>query len=231
MSAPMELQRRPLALDLFCGAGGAAMGLYRAGFDVVGIDIKRQPRYPFPFIQADALKPPVRLGDFDLIWASPPCQAYSKLAAMHPDRCWPDLLPATRSALEACGTPFIIENVEGAPMAHSNSLDGRFGIVLCGTMFGLGVERGELRRHRAFETSFSVGQPACRHARRAVGVYGHGGHTGKHRMLYRREASEAMGMDWCNRDEMTQAIPPAYSAWIGHYAMLALGYEPTWEGT
>lgn len=221
---------RPLALDLFCGAGGAAMGLYRAGFDVVGIDIKRQPRYPFPFIQADALKPPVRLGDFDLIWASPPCQAYSKLAAMHPERSWPDLLPATRAMLESSGVPFIIENVEGAPMAHANRLDGRFGIVLCGTMFSLGVERGELRRHRAFETTFSVSQPACSHRRRAVGVYGHGGHTGKHRMLYRQEASEAMGIDWCNRDEMTQAIPPAYSEHIGRYAMMALEHNAALRG-
>lgn len=216
---------RPRALDLFCGAGGAAMGLHRAGFDVTGIDIKPQKRYPFRFIQGDALRPPVRLQDFDLVWASPPCQAYSALAAMHPERIYPDLIPATRERLEALASAWVMENVEGAPLAHQNRLDGRYGAILCGSMFGLGVERGQLRRHRAFESSFPIGQPMCRHRGKAVGVYGHGGHSGKHRMLYRKEAAEAMEMPWACRDGLSQAIPPAYAEHIGRYALMALGVE------
>lgn len=206
------------ALDLFCGAGGAAMGLHRAGFtEIVGVDLRPQKNYPFTFVQADAMEYP--LEGFDFIWASPPCQAYSVLAAMHPDRDYPDLVDDTRTRLVAVDCDYAIENVEGAPLARSSDLFGRHGVMLCGSMFGLGVDRGYLRRHRLFETTFPVEQPECRHVARAVGVYGHGGHSGKHRMLYRQEAAIAMGIDWMSRDEMTQAIPPAYSEYIGRAAM------------
>jgi len=209
-------------LDLFCGAGGASMGYHRAGFDVVGVDIRPQPHYPFPFVQADALAPPFDLSAFDVIHASPPCQGYSKLAAMHKGRTYPKLIDAVRALLESSGRPWVIENVEGAPLAKGSDLFGAHGVMLCGSMFGLGVERGYLRRHRIFETSFPLAQPQCAHIGPAVGVYGHGGHTGKHRMLYRAEAATALDIDWMSRDEMTQSIPPAYTEWIGRQLLAAL---------
>src|SRR5215467_701837 len=129
---------RPRLLDLFCGAGGAAMGYHRAGFDVVGVDIKPQPRYPFTFIQADAMTFP--LEGFDAIHASPPCQAYIR-SGMYDKSRHPDLLPPVRCQLERSDVPWVIENVPGAPM--------RVDLKLCGCMFGLGVAR-----QRWFETSW-----------------------------------------------------------------------------
>ena len=209
-------------LDLFCGAGGCTRGYQRAGFQVEGVDIAPQPNYcGEAFYQVDALTA-LRTWDlarFDAIHASPPCQFYSRLAAMHPGRDYPDLIAPVRELLIATGLPYAIENVDRAPLARQPQLGGAWGIELCGSMFGLGVERGHLRRHRLFETSFPVPQPACRHQGPAVGVYGHGGHSGKRRMLYRDEAAQAMGIDWMTRDEMTQAIPPAYTEWIGGYLM------------
>jgi len=160
------------ALDLFCGGGGASMGLHCAGYDVTGVDINPQPRYPFRFIQADALTFP--LDGFDFIWASPPCQAFSRLRHLHKkDR--PNLIPATRSRLVKSGTPYCIENVEDAPLGESGFL-----IMLCGTMFGLCTKdgRAELRRHRVFETSFSIPlRPRCQHGHVwALSVCGRGGH-------------------------------------------------------
>jgi DNA (cytosine-5)-methyltransferase 1 len=204
-------------LDLFCGAGGAAVGYHHAGFtEIVGVDNRPQKNYPFAFVLGDALEYLADRGkDFDVIHASPPCQHYSALAAMHADRTWPDLIPATQAALEGRGQPYVIENVEPSPLMRASTLYGVHGILLCGSMFGLGVARGQLRRHRIFESSVLLRQPACQHRGRAVGVYGHGGHSGKHRMLYRAEAAEAMGIDWMNRDELAQAIPPAYTEFIG----------------
>lgn len=206
---------KPRLLDLYCKAGGCSMGYYNAGFDIVGLDIEPQPNYPFEFILADATTYP--LDGFDAYHASPPCPGYSVLAAMHPDRTWPLLIEPTRKKLIATGKPYVIENVETAPLCRRPDLFGNYGVMLCGSMFGLGVKRGYLRRHRLFETSFPIPQPSCNHKGVAVGVYGHGGHTGKHRMLYRQEASEAMQIDWMNRDEMCQAIPPAYTEYIGKY--------------
>jgi DNA (cytosine-5)-methyltransferase 1 len=145
---------------------------------------------------------------------------------MHPDRCdHPALLPDVRALLNSTGVPWVIENVEGAPMAWHPQLDGTWAIVLCGSMFGLGVKRGYLRRHRLFESSIPIPQPACAHRGVAVGVYGHGGHSGKHRMLYRVEAAAAMGIDWMTRDELSQAIPPAYTEHIGRYLLAAIHHR------
>src|SRR5688500_4187308 len=116
-------------LDLFCGAGGCSEGYHRAGFEVVGVDLKAQKNYPFEFIQADALDYP--LDGFDVIHASPPCQAYSVLRRANPDAEYADLIEPTRAKLQASGLPWIIENVPGAPLAQS--------ITLCGSMFGLGA--------------------------------------------------------------------------------------------
>jgi DNA (cytosine-5)-methyltransferase 1 len=147
------------ALDLYCGDGGASMGLHRAGFCVTGVDHKPHPRYPFRFIQADAQQFP--LDGYDFVWASPPCQKYTRLRFMPNYRQHPDLIAPTRERLVESGIPWCIENVEDAPLGESGYL-----IVLCGTMFGLqtGDGRAELRRHRLFETSFPILlRPACQH--------------------------------------------------------------------
>jgi len=203
-------------LDLFCKAGGAGEGYARAGFEVTGIDIENQNNNPHEFIQSDALEYLKQNGHlFDVIHASPPCQGYSKLKAMHPGKIYPMLIEPTRVILKKLGKQYIIENVEGSPLHKYSDLFGNHGVVLCGSMFGLGVDRGYLRRHRIFETSFPVIQPKCIHQGPAVGVYGHGGHSKKHRMLYRDEAAIAMDIGWMSRDEMCQAIPPAYTEYIG----------------
>lgn len=196
----------PRLLDLFCGAGGASMGYYRAGFEVVGVDKEPMPNYPFEFHRGDALSYP--LDGFDAIAASPPCQAYSTLNRFNGVE-YPDLYEPTRERLEAAGVPWVIENVIGAPY--------RSGVVLCGSMFGLRV-----RRHRNFETSFLVFPPACDHAAqgRPTGVYGHGQFYWENgekqwRNVPRAEAEEAMGIDWMSRAELSEAIPPAFTEFIG----------------
>jgi DNA (cytosine-5)-methyltransferase 1 len=159
------------ALDLFCCAGGATRGLQLAGFHVTGIDIEPQPHYCGDrFIQGDALQPPVDLRSFDFIWASPPCQAFTPLRALHRHREYPNLIPQTREMLSAAGVQFSIENVEGAPLGGNL-------IVLCGTMFGLQTPDGsaEIRRHRLFETSFSIPlRPRCQHGHESLSVTGSG---------------------------------------------------------
>lgn len=148
------------------------MGLHRAGYEVTGVDINPQPRYPFKFIQGDALDFP--LEGFDFIWASPPCQAFSRLRHLHKKER-PNLIPETRSRLVASGIPYCMENVEDAPLGESGFL-----IMLCGTMFGLRTKdgRAELRRHRLFETSFSIPlRPRCQHGYvPSLSVCGKGGH-------------------------------------------------------
>lgn len=205
-------------LDLFCGAGGASTGLYRAGFDVVGIDIKKQPRYPFTFIQADATNPPVDLADFDFVWASPPCQAHTSMKTMRDAKEHADLIPATRALLTGYRGPWCIENVPGAPL--------RYSVMLCGTMFGLGVDDADLQRHRLFETSFPMLAPQCQHAgRRVMGIYGEGVRDSrrKHDKTIPEfsvvEGRVAMGIDWMSLAELCQAIPPAYSEYIARAAL------------
>jgi DNA (cytosine-5)-methyltransferase 1 len=207
---------RPRALDLFCGAGGAAMGLHQAGFDVVGVDIKPQPRYPFTFHQADAMTFP--LDGFDFIWASPPCQAHCALRHLYPDKEYPDLIDGTRDRLAGSQVPYVIENVPGAPLRNP--------VMLCGSMFGLRV-----RRHRHFESNVRLRRRLCLHFRqgRPIDVSGtggrrisrrrddHGGNTNKPRNL--AEARRAIGIDWMTRYELSQAIPPAYSRYIAEQLM------------
>ena len=206
-----EAAVKPRLLDLFCGAGGAAMGYSRAGFEVVGVDIEPQPRYPFEFIQHDALAFPLRTwGEFDAIHASPPCQRFVR-SGMYDRTTHPDLLTPARALLEQTGVPWVIENVPGAPM--------RPDAVLCGSQFGL-----EVRRHRWFE--FSWAEPiltlACDHSTlNPVGVYGHPrGRRSKQGKPWGwgnyEDWVRAMGIDWMRGEELAQAIPPAYTELIGH---------------
>lgn len=208
---------KPRLLDLFCGAGGAAMGYHRAGFEVAGVDIKPQKNYPFEFHQADALEYP--LEGFDAYHASPPCQAHTVLFpnALHKkDYGHKDCLPDTRRILETTGKPWVIENV---PNADMNTV-----IVLCGTMFGLKVFR-----HRLFESNTMLFQPFhLKHTGRTAGkgryprndedywtVTGHLGNL--------KGAGRAMGIDWMVMAELTEAIPPAYTEYIGRYLLGVVG--------
>jgi len=213
---------RPRLLDLFCGAGGAAVGYHRAGFEVVGVDIKPQPRYPFAFVQADALETLREWTweneiSFDAIHASPPCQAFTDLKDMHNAIRHEDLLTPTRELLEATGLPYVIENVEGAPMSPT--------VTLCGSSFGLGAEGARLQRHRHFETNWPLLGPPCAHgvSSRVIGVYG--GHGRDRRRTVKTQdfsteaRREAMGIDWMTGSELSQAIPPAYTELIGHQLM------------
>jgi DNA (cytosine-5)-methyltransferase 1 len=207
---------RPRLLDLFCGAGGAAAGYHRAGFDVVGIDIAPQPNYPFQFIQLDALTVPVSFVEdfFAAVHASPPCQAYS-IASQNEwavGREYPDLLAATRTLLEQTGLPWVIENVPGAPM--------RPDIKLCGCQVGL-----ELRRERWFETSWhaSVPERPHHHPHPVPSVAGHGTPSWVRAQLgYSPTVADyraSMGIDWMNRDELGEAIPPTYTELVGRLLM------------
>jgi DNA (cytosine-5)-methyltransferase 1 len=207
-------------LDLFCGAGGASMGYSRAGFEVEGVDIKLQPHYPFKFYRADALEFP--LEGYDAYHASPPCQAYvdynrkGERPTNHPR-----LIEPIRERLVATGKPYVIENIYKAPLkAH---------ILLCGSMFDLGV-----RRHRFFEAPCLplLPVPSCNHSKRVstgelIGVYARGGHGPRHGKGVREPAprpaqitaEKAMGIDWMTKYELTQAIPPAYTEYIGLYLL------------
>lgn len=215
---------KPRALDLFCCAGGAGMGLHRAGFEVVGVDLEKQPRYPFEFHQADALNFP--LDGFDFVWASPPCQGYTALRHAPGAKGAPLLIGEVRARLKASGIPWCIENVEEAAWAMESPM------MLCGSMFDLGAQGCRLQRHRLFECSFPIQPPhGCRHDDRPViGVYG--GHARKRAARaggrgtkdvwiggHKAAASEALGIDWMTLGEMSEAIPPAYAEYIGRAAL------------
>lgn len=226
----MTARTRPAAgnrmkcLDLFSGAGGAARGLQMAGFHVTGVDIKCQPRYAGDvFIQADAMTFP--FDGFDLVWASPPCQGYSRLRHLPwlKGRTWPLLIAPLRERLLAWGGDWILENVEDAPLLN--------GITLCGQMFGLPVYR-----HRSFESNvllLSPGHPkhtqVIGHGRmvndRRKGTLNAGSSAGSWAtggvitvaggQFKKADGERALGIDWMTRDELSQAIPPAYSHWLG----------------
>jgi DNA (cytosine-5)-methyltransferase 1 len=203
-------------LDLFCGAGGAAMGYHRAGFEIVGVDIKPQKHYPFEFHQADAFEYLAAHADeFDVIHASPPCEAYSRANHVH-HREYPRLIEPVRELL--AGRPYVIENVAGAPLRNP--------VVPCGMMFGLKVYR-----HRLFEcSSFFLAPPHEPHNDRSqwrpghgptdngfVSIFGHGAGRGwqEFGLRYADYARQAMDCPWMTKAELAQAIPPAYTEWIG----------------
>ena len=215
----------PLALlDLFCKQGGAAAGYAEAGFVVHGVDLNPQPRYPHRFLRADAfeiLADPDIVARFDAIHASPPCQAYLSVTPAHARDRHPDLVPAVREALDRTGLPYVIENVVGAPLHQP--------VQLCGSSFGLRV-----RRHRLFETTFPVVAPGCDHTWQdrdplylrqqrfrgdrtarwsgTVGVWGHGCGLGDGEVGV---WGDAMEIDWMDLRGLAQAVPPAYTAYIG----------------
>lgn len=211
---------RPRALDLYCGAGGASMGLHRAGYDVTGVDIKPQKRYPFEFIQGDALAPPVEPADFDFVWASPPCQAFTSSGGYQREYLgtkYPDHIQATRALLELSGQLWCMENVPQAPI--------RPDVILDGTMFA------ELKviRVRHFELGgFWCMRPG---SGRRPGLVLREGYccvvgNGTPSWLFKRGIKSsaeqwrtAMDIDWMTKKELSQAIPPAYSEFIGRAAL------------
>lgn len=233
---------RPRLLDLFCGAGGAAMGYHRAGFDVIGVDIEPQPRYPFEFWQHDAIDlldkllsgrwmfgvyRPLGIEDFDVIHASPPCQAYSDLAARNGNGSkWPRLIELLRELLTATSKPWVIENVEGAPLINP--------VRLCGVMFP------PLRviRHRLFESNVPLLVPV--HAFRHPLVFTYDRRKAHYGRLDQSTAfvqvtgggnatvankRAAMGIDWMTGREINEAIPPAYTEFIGEQLLAHLELE------
>lgn len=206
-----DLMSRPRLLDLFCGAGGCSVGYHRAGFDVVGIDINPQPNYPYTFHRADALE---RLADreflagFDAIHASPTCQTFARVTAWRGDRAnHPDLLTPTLELLAGYDLPWVVENVPEAPIRRD--------YLLCGTQFGLNV-----RRHRAFMrgnwSAFELIAPCGCYRNTRLLPFEHKGE---------RAFADAMGCDWMTNREGRQAIPPAYTTYIGAQLMAAVTAE------
>ena len=204
---------RPLVIDLCCKAGGAAMGYYLAGFDVLGVDLEPQPRYPFRFIRADALTFP--LTGADLVHASPICKAYSATAVLN-DVEHPRQIEAFRERLAASGIPYVIENVEGAPLVGP--------VTLCGAMFpGL-----RTYRHRLIEASFPVPQPPEPEHRWPLAKMGRPPKPGEWIQVVGHfsdvnSARVAMACPWMTRDELAQAIPPPYTRHVGRAALAHLG--------
>lgn len=217
---------KPRLLDLFCGVGGASVGYSMAGFDVVGVDIVRQPEYPFEFHISDALAFP--LDGFDVVVASPPCKAHT-VARRVSARRFPglfdphqDLIQPIRERLAASGVPYVIENVVGAPLIDP--------VMYCGSSFGLSV-----RRHRLFESNIRLAPPPCDHASQpvVVGVYGNGGAWtrtapgGGGRKVAGREAADALGIAHTTyQPSLSQAIPPAYTRHIGMQLLENLPQKP-----
>jgi DNA (cytosine-5)-methyltransferase 1 len=196
---------RPKLLDLFCGAGGCSVGYHRAGFNVVGVDINPQPHYPYEFHQADAMTYP--LDGYDVIHASPPCQAYSDAGTNRRRTDHPDLLDPIRQRLIANGTPYVIENIPLAPMPTS--------FILCGSTFGLPIIR-----HRRFEVHpYLPLIPSLCHQTSHAHAVDHGPKfhpyaRGSWEPAWREHVLPTV-WPWMTIDEAGQAIPPAYTEYIG----------------
>lgn len=236
---------KPRLLDLFCGAGGASVGYACAGFEVVGVDIAPQPNYPYKFIQADALEyleELIRFGDTPPSWArwrtppvaihaSPPCQAFTAYQRTGNVGDYPDLIAPVRELLNATGLPYVIENVEGAPLEEP--------VMICGTMFDPPME---IQRHRLFESNWPLEAPdwPCRHKLNGRDRYPGGrskSRTGSSRGLVRATVEigswdiplsvqrSAMVIGWMTLEELSEAIPPAYAEFIGHQLMAHIEYQ------
>ena len=217
----------PRLLDLFCCAGGAAMGYHRAGFEVVGVDIAPQPNYPFEFVQADAVNYAAKHGhEFDVIHASPPCQGYLNLGAVNRklgrDYDHPNLIAATRRRLQDTGKRYVIENVQDARRELI------YPVRICGT--GLGRP---IRRHRLFESNVPLEGVACDHGRFTEPKYWTGWRpNGEKRLstvvqIYgnaggREHWPAALGVDWMTAREMTECVPPSYTEHLGRQLMASL---------
>lgn len=203
---------RPRLLDLFCGAGGCGVGYWLAGFDVVGVDITDQPRYPFEFHKADAMG--FSLDGFDAIHASPPCQEYSR-ALSHMSGPQPRLIAPMIERLHGQSAPWVVENVVGAPLPTTSNLFGDHGVELCGTMFGLRVWR-----HRLFQTSFAINAPGhCDHSEAAMNPHNQSGRDRIYAEYGKQDPDPiwngAMGVGWMTKYEGREAIPPAYTHYVG----------------
>jgi DNA (cytosine-5)-methyltransferase 1 len=217
---------KPRLLDLFCCAGGAGMGYSRAGFEVVGVDISPQPHYPFRFIQANALTlDPKFIAEFDAIHASPPCQSYSDLAKRNRNAHeWPRLVEPVRELLIRSGLPYVIENVDGAPLLDA--------VVLCGTMF----PNLRVLRHRLFEANFAIVPPPHKKHPKVHTFDRRKSHYGKTDEwtdfvqvtgggnCTLAAARQAMGIDWMTKNEINESIPPAYTEFIGHELLRYMAY-------
>jgi len=234
--------RRPRLLDAYCGAGGATRGYQRAGFHVTGVDLAPMPRYcGDAFHQGDAIEFIREHGhEFDVIHASPPCQRFSAMSECRPGLAdgYPDLIAATRDALNATGRPWVIENVVGAPLRNDGAdalFDtgwladcGEYSVELCGHMFGLA-----LYRHRVFESNVPLTQPVhVAHTLPSCDA----GHWRPGQIISVSGncapialAREAMGIDWMTRAELAEAIPPAYTELVG--AQLLRSLSTTEDGT
>jgi len=215
---------RPILLDLFCCEGGAATGYHRAGFNVIGVDISPQPNYPYLFCQADITTLTLsEVGVYDAIHASPPCQRYSDLAHRNGNADeWPDLVAQTRQLLRDSGRPYVIENVEGSPLIDP--------VTLCGTMF----DETSVIRHRLFETNWKLTPPP--HGKHPL-VFTHDKRKGHYGKLDQDTSyvqvtgggnatvankRRAMGMPWATGHGCNEAIPPAYTEYIGRQLINAI---------
>ena len=219
------MKMKPKLLDLFCGAGGASMGYFRAGFEVEGVDIKPQPHYPFKFYLADALEFP--LGGYDAYHASPPCQAWCKYTNVHKDLAekYPDVIACVRCRLKETGKPYIIENVPQAPLAD-------YIVRLCGSSFYLPI-----RRHRHFESNSPMLTPPCNHSWQKPQ---YPSSTDRKPMSRRTmeigswdiplaQQRKGMDIDWMSVEELSEAIPPAYTEYIGKYLIEHIERGQAWQ--
>ena len=219
-------------LDLFCGAGGCSVGYHRAGFDVVGVDIEHHPDYPYEFIQADAMAVLLDrefLDTFDVVHASPPCQASTTMSnrwrgkeTAADDHV--NLIPEVQWQLETWGGTWVIENVAGARKDMPDA------VTYSGGAFGLGVTRPRL-----FLSNVPLVPPANVKVDNPVGVYG----VLDGRRLFTRkdgtiqraarsieEGGTAMGIDWMTWDDLREAIPPAYTEHIGRQLLAQMAVRP-----